>query len=221
MRRIDPNPYARIHRGLRHSLATATLAAGSVDPSSRDEVAGLVAQVRRVLRQLEAHARHETQFVHPVIAKRLWFLVDELDRQHDDLEVLITRAEAARAAFAAAPSSYFADALYRALCALLAANLAHMDEEEAILPLLRESFTPQELEECQARLVASLTPEERLNSLQTVLPAVAPQERVSLLREVQAGAPAQVFAAILASLDRILGPLQAKVVRNAFAGAAA
>lgn len=117
-----------------------------------------------------------------------------LDRAHDDHVRLLDSLEAiacdlAAAADAAARST-LGCRLYDALSLFVAAELAHMaQEEQTIMPELWRLFSDEELLAMQQAIIAALGPDGLAMFLRPMLPAMNPPERERMLGGLKHGLP--------------------------------
>lgn len=112
--------YSLPHKSLRHALheAGAMLGAAATAPAAE------------ALALLAAHGRHEDEFIAPLLAAHLPRLAASIRREHDELERQIELVHAALTGDDPVTA-------YRAYHRVVAANLAHLDEEETVvLPAL-------------------------------------------------------------------------------------
>jgi hypothetical protein len=193
--------YGPIHKGLRLALSDLLVRLGQADFAEETAAAELLGALRRQLVLSEGHLHHEEAEIHAALEARAPGSTVTLEADHDhhrrafqSLAAAIAAVETAPAAERAAP----ARALYLAFGRFVAADLAHMAEEElVVLPLLHRLFSDAELIAIEARIVAAIPPEKMIEYLKLMIPAMTPAERAQFLAFVRAGAPAEVFDAIL------------------------
>jgi hypothetical protein len=193
--------YGPIHKGLRFALADLLVRLGRADFTNAAATAELLAARRRPFVLSAGHLHHEEAEIHAALEARAPGSTLSLEADHDHHRRAFEALEAAVAAVEAAPSAERPEAgrqLYLAFSRFVAADFAHMAEEELVmLPLLHRLFSDEELIAIEARIVAAIPPDETMDYLTSVIPALNPEERVAFLGFVRAGAPAEAFEAIL------------------------
>ena len=193
--------YASIHKGLRSFMAETLGAVGRMDADDDAERHDTLAQLRALLELLDRHARHEDDFIHPVLQARRPGAARscgaEHERQREQLRALRRQADAVEAASDAARAAAALD-LYRQLALMIADGLAHMHEEEtANNAVLWAECTDDELTEIHDRIVDSVDAEEMAQVIRWMAPSLTPYERATLFGALQAKAPAEVFRRLL------------------------
>lgn len=199
--------YGRAHKALRALMADTMVALGRADLEDDCEARDAEARLAEMLAFCEAHARLENEFIHRALDERRpgasGAFAHEHARQAGDIEEL--RALAARRD----------PALHRRVAAFVAANLLHMEDEEACAnALLHELFSDAELLAIERRLVASKPPGESMETLRWMLPAMSHPERVAMLRGMRQ-APGGPFEAALAVARAHLPPREAQRLEEA------
>lgn len=190
--------YGPVHKGLRlaHAEMMARLArADHVAPTR------LLDDLRSHLDLCRRHLHDEDRHIHPALEARRPGATAELNRQHEDhrddferLERAITAVErAAPAARAAAGRE-----LFLTFTTFVAADLAHMHEEETqVFALLCALFSDAELQALEMAIIAELSPADNIAFMRLIIPAVTPAERAALLAGVKGAAPPEAFLAII------------------------
>jgi hypothetical protein len=198
MTRIDF--YTLFHKALRRELFALVDLAGRSDAADPAAAARLREASRRAWRMLAEHARHEDDFLHPLIAERLPALHAAVEAEHARLDADQRALEAMAEALGADPEAGLA--YYRALNRFLAATLAHLDHEEAtIMPALWEAGADAALAELMGRFAASFSPEARLRDATLMLAAMSPAERAGYLAKLRQALPAEALAELAARLE--------------------
>jgi hypothetical protein len=193
--------YGPIHKGIRLALSDLLVRLGNADFSDEAEAGELLGAVRRQLLLSAGHLHHEEVEIHGALESRAPGATLTLQADHDHhrrafetLEAAIAAVEAAPAAARAAPARQ----LYLAFSQFAAADFAHMAEEElVVLPLLHRLFDDAELIAMEGRIVAAIPPEKMIDYLKLMIPGMNPAERATFLAFVRAGAPPEMFDAIL------------------------
>lgn len=193
--------YASIHKGLRSFMADTLAAVGRMDADDAAERHDTLARLRALIELLERHARHEDDFIHPVLQARRpgaeRSCGDEHDRQRGQLRALRRQADTVEAA-SGAERAVAALVLYRQLALVIAENLAHMHEEEtANNAVLWAECSDDELMAIHDRIVEAVDAEEMAQVIRWMAPSLNPYERAALFSALQANAPASVFHRLL------------------------
>jgi Hemerythrin HHE cation binding domain len=209
--------YRDIHKGIRNELFAVTYAAGRVDPGDVDAVNAVGERWGRLVHLLVSHAQHEDDFVQPVIevyapeyASVIARVHPELEAQMAALELLADRA----AASCAQQRRTFVHKLYLGLASFTAAYLQHQEFEELqVMPALAAKIEPDGLRALDNAIVASIPPEDLAQSASLMLPAMNVEDRVELLGAIQADAPPEAFAGIIALGEAVLEPADVQDVK--------
>lgn len=202
--------YAGIHKGVRLLLTDTLVRAGRVDAANAAALRQLAADVQALAALCRSHLAHENAHVHPVLERLQPGSSQRIAAEHveheRDIEAL-RRHAAALVDCAPAERAAACRSLYLALGLFVAHNLAHMDiEETEHNAVLWAHLDDAQIAAIEGAIVASLTPDETMASMRWMLPALAPAERTELLRAMQAGAPAEAFAAVTALARDVLPP---------------
>jgi iron-sulfur cluster repair protein YtfE (RIC family) len=174
--------YTKVHKALRASLFELSRHAAVTDYSDPHALQGLSQALDGILGRLASHARHEARFIHPLLAEKTGTC--PFDTEHDALEEeqarlarLLARAGEAPAGERNARGLLF----YRALNAFIARYLAHLDQEEAAMPVLWERCSDDELHAVMARFGQSRPLGEALADIGWMLPALSAPEQAELV----------------------------------------
>ena len=143
--------HARLRRQMHNAIAAARPVVDASDPAAVGAVATCVTDMLSALRR---RANDESRILHPVIGRALPTIRETLDRQHMLIVLLIDRVQAVVDAFVAAPSTERAAQLSTAVRHFVAAVLPHIEEEEALVPLLAGALCPEELAAAARALAA-------------------------------------------------------------------
>lgn len=204
--------YGPIHKGLRMATTDFMVRLGRADFASHAASAALLDALRAHLSLCAEHLAHEEAFIHPALERRRGDAAARLARQHVDHRLAFSALGALIDAVAQADDggrAAKARELYLAYSAFVAADLAHMHEEETVTwPLLCALFSDQELADLEMSIIASLSPETNLAFMRLMIPAMAPQERAVLLGGVRASAPPEAFQAVIEGAARPTLPAQ-------------
>jgi hypothetical protein len=198
--------YAPIHKGLRLALSDLLVRLGQADFADDSALRDVLGALRLQLALSEGHLHHEEVEIHTALEARAPGSTLTLQADHDHHRRAFAALDAAMSALEAAPASDRAGparALYLAFSQFVAADFAHMAEEElVILPLLHRLFQDDELMAIEARIVGAVPPEKMMAYLRFMIPAMNPPERAQFLAFVRMGAPAEAFEAILEAAAR-------------------
>ncbi|MER7282810.1 hemerythrin domain-containing protein [Dactylosporangium sp. NPDC000244] len=163
---LDPWGMAWVHQVYRRELRLlAGLVAGVAD-GDRERAAIVAEHLADITGSLHEHHVGEDELLWPPLLRRARphaELVHRMERQHDELHGLLQEAAALgpvwRASAAAADRDRLADVVAR-ISKVTDEHLA--DEEEHVLPLIREHITPSEWQAFELRGHASIPPEKAL-----------------------------------------------------------
>ncbi len=173
--------YTKVHKGLRAGLFRLSQQAARIDYREPQALGAFVAELRALLARLSAHARHEAEFIHPLLAEKLG---QTFDVDHASLELEQARLVREAERLPGTPPAERAEAglrVYRGLNGFIARYLAHLEEEESVMPRLWERCTDAELGGVIARFAASRSADEALADIGWMLPALSAVERAELL----------------------------------------
>ncbi|MBO9540899.1 hemerythrin domain-containing protein [bacterium] len=191
--------YTNIHKALRRELFNVSVLAGSTDVSDPEALARLRAAFTEVAALLRDHARHEDDFLHPVLGLHVPDELPPLESEHaelehrlDELEHQLSRLETAE------PESHTAGlGFYRALNRYISDYLAHQDREESdVQPRLWACESQGDLGAMMGRFVAALAPHDILRNAAYMLPALSPAERAAHLSKLQRSTSPELFEQI-------------------------
>ena len=190
--------YGPIHKGLRLAHAEMMTRLARADYAA---AGSLLDDLNRHLDLCRRHLTDEDRHVHPALEARRPGATAELERQHDehrdDFERL-TRTIAAVERAAPAERAEAGRQLFLTFTTFVAADLAHMHEEETqVFATLCELFSDEELQALEMAIIADLAPAENIAFMRLIIPAVSAAERAALLGGVKASAPPEAFLAIV------------------------
>lgn len=192
--------YGNIHKGLRRTQCLLLGRLGANDFEDAATTEKLLGDLRRLLSMAAAHVKHEDTEIHAALNKR-GIETGLLDEQHEDHHAAFRILEDRIAAVETAAASRRAEAgraLYLAFAAYIADDFAHMHEEETVTsPLLWQTFTDEELQAIEMRIVSALPPEENMAFTRIMLPAMNPGQRAAMVGGMLQGMPGEVFAAVV------------------------
>lgn len=207
---VTEDLYRDIHKAIRTELFAVTDATGTVDPADDEALGAVVARWATLAGLLTTHAMHEDDFVRPVVDAVDRELAETVGDEHEAIEQTMgaLRAIAARASAARGDARRReTHRLYLGLSSFTATYLRHEELEElVVMPALASKVPVEELQSVHQAILASIPPDEMAMSLSLMLPAMNVDERVELLGGVRAGAPAEVFAGVLALAQSVLRP---------------
>lgn len=193
--------YQSIHKGLRVFMGDTLSRLGRVDVTDAEDLADALGQVEALLDFCAKHVQHENEFIHTAIRARQPAAASRTIEDHvEHLHSIDTLHKERRAVYDADDEQrhVLALRLYRHLALFVAENLQHMHiEETANNAALWAHYTDQELADLEARLVATISPADMMLTIRWMGPALTPQQRAGMLGEMKAGAPAEVFDAVV------------------------
>jgi hypothetical protein len=194
--------YAGVHKGLRAFMGDTLAVVGRMDPADNHDVAAALDQARGLLAICLSHLEHENRFVHVAMEARQPGSTARTGEEHIGHEEAIDEltAEIGAVERATGPArTVAAHRLYLRLATFVADNLLHMHvEETANNAVLWACYADDELQAIEHALVASIPPAEMGAVLRWMIPAMSHPARVAMLSGMRQGAPADVFAGVLA-----------------------
>jgi hypothetical protein len=182
MSRIDF--YTKVHKALRASLFDLSQQAATTDYRDPRALQALTEALGGLLARLSSHAKHEASFIHPLLEAKTGNGGRAFDADHGALEEKQLRLARLLAGVSTAPVDRTASeglAFYRALNAFIARYLEHLDREEALMPVLWERCSDDELRSVMARFGASRPLDEALADMGWMLPALSASEQAELI----------------------------------------
>jgi hypothetical protein len=195
--------YKDVHKAVRVNLFDVTAAAGRLDASDRDARIAHAARVSDLVEFLVFHAKHEDEHLDAVIAQVLPGEAEAITAEHVALEA--TMEELKAIAYRVFDETSSTDArtdvheLYMELALFTSRYLAHQNvEERVVMPALFEAFGFDAVLAMDQAIVASIPPDEMAWCLAKMLPAMDIDDRYEMLAGMRAGAPAEVYAGVLA-----------------------
>lgn len=208
MENAHVNLYTAIHKYLRQQFFTTLNAIGTVDEFDAESTAFALCSARALLNFCQTHLAHEDHFIHAAILRRspathLSASADHQEHQHRIayLSEKISRLESAPAANA--PQLWLE--LYRDMALFIGENLDHMHMEETLMfQLLCDLFSPGELEEIHAKLVASIPAAEMEALFAPLLSAQSYSDQLSVLTSSRQQLPPEAYRKLLHSLALLL-----------------
>ena len=200
------NTFNMIHKALRALLYDTALTLQQTYFGNVDEARTALRKVETVLHQFEQHARHEEQFILPLITAYEPQLVEEFENEHEEdhrisnqLKHLVnifhaTTLEDERVIAGSGVAKAFMD--------FMVFNLEHMAREERVLnPVLWTYYTDMQLLQMNARLVASIPAPDKAVSSKWVMRGISNREAIMWLKAVRYTASKPEFKAVLALAD--------------------
>lgn len=187
--------YGPIHKALRLALSDLMVRLGRADVRDTQ----LLADLRRQLHLSARHLGHEDREIHTALEARCPGASERLVRSHEEhhadfaeLDALISVAEQP----GALPAAW--RRLYLRFSEFVAADLAHMAEEElVVLPVLQSLFTDAELGEIEGRVMQQIPPDDLVAYLRIMTTAGSRADRLGLLAALRQAAPPEVFEGLV------------------------
>ncbi len=202
--------YRDIHKGIRAELFAITMAAGSIDPASHVDRAGLADHIVSVAGVLESHAHHEDAVIDPVLAVHLPDLAEDIAVDHERLEARFGRIVDLACSAVDGPVTadrHLMQLLYLDLATFTSAYLTHQDlEERAVMAELERLIGVEEVLALHGAIVGSIPPDEMARSLAFMLPAMNVDDRVEMLGGMRMAAPPEAFDAVASLARSVLEP---------------
>jgi hypothetical protein len=198
--------FGPVHKGLRMAHANLMIRLGAVELEDDRALSGLLQHLREHLRLCQDYQGYEETVIHAALAPHAPGAVQDLDDAHQSVRAILEEIEIAARSLETAPPAgrrRAARALYLAYSRFVAANLAHMaEDEEETLPLLQALFDDEALLAMKTRIVAGLTPFLGAAMLRMMVPAVRHEERLRMLRAIRDSAAPAVFADLMDDVVR-------------------
>jgi hypothetical protein len=193
--------YGPIHKGLRFALSGLLADLGATDFADETAARAIAARLRVQMKLSADHLRHEEEHVHGALEARAPGATKRLEHAHREHDEAFATIGTLLEALERGPEPLrprVGRELYLRFSEFVADDFAHMAEEERVTqPLLHSLFTDAELIAIEGAIVASIPPAEMMLNLRVMLPAASRPERAAFLGFMRAGAPAEVFAAVL------------------------
>lgn len=198
--------FGPVHKGLRMAHANLMIRLGAADLEDERVVAGLLEHLREHLRLCQEYQGYEEKVIHAALSPHAPGAVQDLDEAHQSHRVILEEIEALAGALECAPAAGRRRAmrdLYLAYSRFVAANLAHMaEDEEETLPLLHAIFDDEQLGALKTEIIRSLTPFLAPAMLRMMVPAADHHERLAMLRNIRASAIPEKFAQLMQDVVR-------------------
>jgi hypothetical protein len=196
-----------IHKALRAGLFAAALDAGRIDWQDPVQVGAYQRDWRRLVLLVQSHAKHEDEYIWPLLESKRPGAVAELGVAHEVVDADIEYVDAELAAVLKAPDAAGGLTFYRALNRFVAHALDHFAAEEpAVMEMLWALCTDEELAACRAAFMATISPEERAATLELMLESSNTEELRTVLEGVRAGMPPDLFESWMRDLENTLPP---------------
>ncbi|WP_373503113.1 hypothetical protein [Aestuariivirga sp.] len=195
------NFYHAIHKALRLGHCRMLAALGSNDYMNQMQTETMLADLRGLLALAAGHLEGENREIHAALEERAPGASAHAAEDHEDhersfaeLESLIRAVETATKAGRESAGR----ALYRRYAIFAAHDIEHMNEEEtALLAVLQDRFSDDELREIEHRIVSAIPPQKMAAYMALMAPALNHGERVELLAKLQKAMPEPVFRGLL------------------------
>lgn len=199
--------FGPVHKGLRMAHANLMIRLGAAELDDDRVLSGLLEHLREHLRLCQEYQGYEEKVIHAALSPHAPGAVQDLDEAHQQHRAILEEIEALARALERAPAAGRRRAmrdLYLAYSRFVAANLAHMaDDEQETLPLLQAIFDDSQLAALKTRIIANMTPFLGAAMLRMMAPAMAHSERLTMLRNIRASAAPARFAELL---DQVVRP---------------
>lgn len=198
--------YRGVHKSLRMAMTSLMVRIGATDPADDAAVARVLGELRTQLSLSAHHLANEDHEIHTALEARApgaaARLADAHEHHRDAFEGLECLARSVEQATAAARATAL-HRLYLEFSRFVAADLAHMaEEEQVVLPVLQALFSDTELMGIEDRIMSRVTPAEMVAMGRLLIPAATREERISMLSALRANGPAGAFDAILEQAAR-------------------
>lgn len=199
----SPDLYVHVHKGLRSLISQALYEAGSTDWMDASAVDRVQAQWQVALQLLHSHHHHETDFIHPMLAKAVPGGQRAFEAEHnaqgvilDDLDGHLRRLSGGQ--MAAERRQETGLEFYRGLAMFYAEYAPHLHrEEEWAQRTIEALYTPEEMASALGQTIASIPPEEAALYLSYMIPAMSLPDCENFLSDVKASTPPEMRDAII------------------------
>lgn len=193
--------YRGVHKSLRMAMSGLMVRLGAADPADDQAVTRVLADLRTQLSISAHHLANEDHEIHTALEARApgaaARLMDAHEHHRDAFEGLDCLARGVEQAAGAARAAAL-HRLYLEFSRFVAADLAHMaEEEQVILPVLQALFSDDELMGIEDRILSRVSPADMVAMGRLLIPAATRDERVSLLAALRANGPAGAFDVIM------------------------
>jgi len=210
--------YTEVHKGLRRELCSWIGRLGRLNAENREDIAQARSDFDGLAALLATHAGHEEKWVHPYLAKCAPELSDDLEREHEETDVLF---DAAADAFDSLAESSTAESwglqqeLYRKFSVFTGQYLTHLAREEnEAMRVLQEHHSDDELMALSGQLLGSIPPDVMAKFLTVMIPAMSVKERVIMLGGMKETAPPPAFEGVCGLAANVLSPAEWTDVRG-------
>ena len=198
-----------IHKAIRAMLFDLAGRLQSTDLSDESVVPGLVADMRRMLVLLRAHAEHEDRLIFPAIEAVAPGSTQEAGEEHQLYENKTARLEGLLGQLAQSSPSDHRVRLERelrfAFFDFLGFTLVHLNhEEETALPASQRHLTDEQLLAIRTQIQRASPPDQYDEWMRWMLPALTTAELKLLFKQARHGAPAAIFDKMLEMGERYL-----------------
>ncbi|GAA2357014.1 hemerythrin domain-containing protein [Dactylosporangium salmoneum] len=178
---LDPWGMAWVHQVYRRELRLLVDLIAAVEPGDRARAAVVAEHLTDMAASLHEHHVGEDELLWPPLLSRAEpdaAAVLRMQQQHDELHALLEEAGALAPVWRESASRADRDRLAAVAARLSVVTDAHLaDEEQHVLPLIREHITAEEWAEFERRGHASIPPEKALVFLGIGLQDATPHER--------------------------------------------
>jgi len=201
--------FSFIHKAIRAMLFDLADRLQSTDLSDESVAPGLVADMRRMLVLLHAHAEHEDRLIFPAIEAVAPGSTQEAGEEHQLYENKTARLEGLLGQLESSSSpddrKHSDHELRLAFFDFLAFTLVHLNhEEETALPASQRYLADDQLLAIRAQIQQASPPDQYEQWMRWMLPALTTAELKLLFGQARQGAPAAVFEKMLEMGKRYL-----------------
>ena len=204
--------YTGIHKGQRSRFFKISARAGTIDYADQKSLIMLHDELTSFREHMRLHAALEEKCIHPLLSDRVPGGAKKLEEDHRNInqrfDDLVTHFDAIRTK----PADFgrrleLALEFYRAWNRFVSFYFIHINEEEEnVQPTLWKLCTNEELANTFRTILASQKPNELKYNLEIMLPAMNLDERAEIINAAQAGAPPEMFQAVLKLAEQVLSP---------------
>jgi hemerythrin-like domain-containing protein len=182
---IEVRDMGIIHQTFRRAYAEAAQLVRANPTPSAARVTFLADHIDFGLSMLHNHHEGEDEILYPLLVQRVpdhAARTEQIDHEHQEVKAFIASAQAANAAWRAAPSHESGETLAKSLDDLNAALLPHLDNEEReVVPLAAVTVTQEEWGKLAKHGIASIPGNKKLIAFGLILEPLNQADRTYML----------------------------------------
>nr|QCC21372.1 hypothetical protein [Candidatus Endohaliclona renieramycinifaciens]QCC21388.1 hypothetical protein [Candidatus Endohaliclona renieramycinifaciens]QCC21404.1 hypothetical protein [Candidatus Endohaliclona renieramycinifaciens]QCC21420.1 hypothetical protein [Candidatus Endohaliclona renieramycinifaciens] len=166
-----------------------------VDFTDLKKVDKVKSKLDGVIELVESHAKHEDEYIHPLLKKKVPQLIDMIESEHrdyklmfDDLTKGLVEIETAKEKSQQVELGY---QFYLAYRNFVAFNLTHLDEEESlVMPEIQKYYTDQEIREAvDFQVYAIMSVEDMVGMVTVLFPTMNINDKEAFIKDLNDSQP--------------------------------